>query len=87
MFDPASQYARGYKTAIASRPTDTAREACATDPEQLGEQLALLIDGASARSRVLDSDCFPTAAVIAAVLIDSAVPSVAPRQPAAPARS
>jgi len=74
---PASQYAREYKTAIAARLTETAREAGATDPEQLGEQLALLIDGASARSRVLDSDCFPTAAV----LIDSAVPSVAPQQP------
>src|SRR3978361_1403918 len=50
---PASQYARGYKTAIAARLTETAREAGATDPEQLGEQLALLLDGASARHRRL----------------------------------
>src|SRR3954447_19712176 len=53
---PASRYARDYKTAIATRLADTAREAGATDPEQLGEQLALLLDGASARTRVLDSE-------------------------------
>lgn len=72
---PASECARDYKKAVAARLTDTAREAGATDPEQLGEQLALLIDGASARTRVLDSDCFPTAAAIAAVLIDNAIPA------------
>lgn len=83
---PASQCARDYKTAIAARLAETAREAGVTNPEQLGEQLALLIDGASARSRVLDSDCFPTAAAIAAVLIDSAISSAALHQPAAPAR-
>lgn len=78
---PASQYARDYKTAIASRLTETAREAGATNPEQLGEQLALLLDGASVRTRVLNSDSFPTAAAIAAVLIDDAIPSPSPRQP------
>ncbi|MEU0795275.1 helix-turn-helix domain-containing protein [Amycolatopsis sp. NPDC005961] len=72
---PASQYARDYKKAIAARLADAAREAGATDPEQLGEQLALLIDGASARTRVLDSASFPTAAAIAAVLIDNAIPA------------
>lgn len=75
---PASRYAREYKTAIAARLTETAREAGATDPEQLGEQLALLIDGAAARTRVLDSDSFPTAATIAAVLIDNAIPASPP---------
>src|SRR3954451_11554078 len=85
---PASQYARDYKTAIAARLTETAREAGATDPEELGEQLALLLDGASARTRVLDSASFPTAAAIAAVLVDNAIPSpssaggVAQRSPA-----
>ena len=74
---PASQYARDYKTAIAARLTETAREAGATNPEQLGEQLALLIDGASARTRVLNSESFPTAAAIAAVLIDNAIPTAA----------
>ena len=72
---PASRYARDYKIAIAARLTEAAREAGAANPEQLGEQLALLIDGASARSRVLDDACFPTAAAIAAVLIDKAIPT------------
>jgi len=78
---PASQYARDYKTAIAARLTDTAREAGATDPEQLGEQLALLIDGASVRTQVLSSESFSTAAAIAAVLIDNAIPASSARQP------
>jgi hypothetical protein len=52
------------------------------DPEQLGEQLALLLDGASARSRVLSTDAFATAAAIAAVLIDNAIPR--PRRRSAP---
>ncbi|WP_399944014.1 hypothetical protein ACGH52_30805 [Streptomyces sp. BBFR25] len=71
---PASQYAREYKKAVAGRLADTAREAGAADPEQLGEQLALLIDGAAARTRVLNADAFPAAA-IAAVLIDNALPA------------
>ena len=77
---PASRYACDYKTAVAARLTETAREAGATNPEQLGEQLALLLDGASARTRVLNSESFPTAAAIAAVLIDNALPSPPPRQ-------
>jgi AcrR family transcriptional regulator len=71
---PAARYAREYKIAIAARLTETAREADAGNPEQLGEQLALLIDGASARTRVLNSESWSTAAAIAAVLIDSALP-------------
>ncbi|MDA0173974.1 TetR/AcrR family transcriptional regulator [Solirubrobacter taibaiensis] len=71
---PARLLARDYKQAFATRLTETAREAGATDPEQLGEQLALLLDGASARSRVLDTDTFGTAAAIAVVLIDNAIP-------------
>jgi AcrR family transcriptional regulator len=74
---PASQYARDYKTAVAARLTETAREAGATDPEQLGEQLALLLDGASARGRVLNTETFATAAAMATVLIDNAVPAAA----------
>jgi hypothetical protein len=77
---PASEYAREYKLAIAARLTETAREAGALNPEQLGEQLALLIDGASARTRVLNSESFSTAAAIAVVLIDNAIPASAPRQ-------
>jgi hypothetical protein len=67
-------------TAIAARLAETAREAGAVNPEELGEQLALLIDGASARTRVLNSESFSTAAAIAAVLIDNAIPASAPRQ-------
>ena len=70
---PARLFARDYKTAFAARLIATAREAGARDPEQLGEQLALLLDGASARSRVLNADSFATAAAIAVVLIDSAL--------------
>ena len=74
---PARIYARDYKQALAARLAETAREAGATNPEQLGEQLALLLDGASARSRVLDTSTFSTAAAIAAVLIENAIPTAA----------
>lgn len=74
---PASQYARDYKKAIAARLAETAREAGAANPEKLGEQLALLLDGASVRTRVLNAESFPTAAAIAAVLIDNAIPVTA----------
>jgi AcrR family transcriptional regulator len=74
---PARLLARDYKRAFAARLTETARQAGAVDPEQLGEQLALLLDGASARSRVLDTDTLATAAAIATVLIDAAIPAAA----------
>jgi AcrR family transcriptional regulator len=74
---PARVLARDYKLAFAARLAETAREAGATHPEQLGEQLALLLDGASARSRVLDTSTFAAAAAIAAVLIDDAIPAAA----------
>jgi len=73
----ARAYARDYKEAFAARLTDTAREAGATNPEQLGEQLALLLDGASAHSRVLNTETLATAAAIAAVLVDKAIPAAA----------
>ena len=74
---PARVHAGDYKKAFAARLTETAREAGATNPEQLGEQLALLLDGASARNRVLNTDTFATAAAIAAVLVDNAIPAAA----------
>ena len=74
---PARVYARDYKQALAARLTETAREAGATNPEQLGEQLALLLDGAAARSRVLNTSTFSTAAAIAAVLVENAIPTAA----------
>ena len=79
---PARVHARDHKKAFAARFTETAREAGATNPEELGEQLALLLDGASARGRVLNTDAFTTAAAIAAVLVDNAIPTAA-----APARA
>ncbi|UFS60418.1 TetR/AcrR family transcriptional regulator [Subtercola endophyticus] len=75
---PARLFARDYKKAFAVRLTESAREAGANDPEQLGEQLAMLLDGASARSRVLNADAFATAAAIAAVLVDNAIPATVP---------
>lgn len=74
---PARVLARDYKEGFAARLTEAARKAGATNPEQLGEQLALLLDGASARSRVLDTDTLATAAAIAAVLVDNAIPTAA----------
>jgi AcrR family transcriptional regulator len=74
---PARLYARDYKKAFAARLTDTAREAGVTNPEQLGEQLALLLDGASARSRVLNTETLATATAIAAILVDNAIPTAA----------
>ena len=71
---PARIYAREYKMAFAARFADTARGAGADNPEELGEQLALLLDGASVRSRVTNTEAFATAAGIAAVLIDNAIP-------------
>ena len=75
---PARVYARDYKRAFAARLTETAREAGAAHPEALGEQLALLLDGASARSRVLNTQTLATAAAIAAVLVDNALPAREP---------
>jgi AcrR family transcriptional regulator len=74
---PARVQARDYKLACAARLTEAAREAGATDPELLGEQLALLLDGASARSRVLDTETLETAASIAAALVADAIPAAA----------
>src|SRR2546423_878383 len=62
---PARQCAHDSKRAVAARFAETAREAGATNHDQLGEQLALLLDGAAARTRVLNTDTFPTAAAIA----------------------
>src|SRR3954463_643817 len=74
---PARRHARDYKEAFAARLTATAREAGATDPEQLGEQLALLLDGASARSRGLTPSPSPPPPAVAAVLIDNSIPTAA----------
>lgn len=80
---PARVRAREYKTSVAARLTETAREAGAADPELLGAQLALLFDGASARTRTLGTDTIPTAAGIAAALIEHAIAQTTPERPRA----
>lgn len=84
---PARGLAREYKKSVAARLTQTARAAGAADPELLGEQLALLLDGASARTRALGTDALPVAAGIAATLIEHAVTRGCPsgQLPATPA--
>jgi AcrR family transcriptional regulator len=77
---------RDYKSSVAARLAETAREAGAAEPEELGEQLALLLDGASARTRALNADAFHTAAAIAAALIERALPPDADPDPAGLAR-
>ena len=71
---PARVRVRDYKRAVAARLTETAREAGAADPELLGDQLALLLDGAAARTRTLNAETLPIAASIAASLVDRAIP-------------
>lgn len=78
---PGRVRAREYKESITDRLVHAAQECGATDPELLGQQLALLLDGASARTRTLGADASPTAASIAATLIEHAIPSTAPTHP------
>jgi AcrR family transcriptional regulator len=83
---PARVRTREYKMSVATRLTETAREAGAADPELLGEQLALLFDGASARTRALGTDTITTAAGIAATLIEQAIPQPARKRKSSGAR-
>lgn len=75
---PARVRARQYKQSVAARLVEAARQAGAEDPELLGEQLALLIDGASTRTRTLGANAMPTAAAIAAILIQDTIPQRPP---------
>jgi AcrR family transcriptional regulator len=75
--DPSSvvrMTASAYKQAVADRLTTIAREAGATHPELLGEQLALLLDGASSRTHVTGVETLPIATAIATTLVDAALP-------------
>lgn len=74
----ARRRARDYKVSVAAQFAETAREAGASEPEELGEQLALLLDGASVRTRATSTEALPVAASIAAALIDNAIPHAAP---------
>jgi len=53
---PGTRSRRDYKKAFAARLTDTAREAGATNPNSSANNWPLLLDGASARSRVLNTE-------------------------------
>jgi AcrR family transcriptional regulator len=71
---PVHQLTAAYKTEFARRLTALARQAGAHDPEELGEQLALLYDGAAARTMAFNSTRAGTHALsIAATLIDAAI--------------
>ncbi|MGI5255125.1 hypothetical protein [Actinacidiphila glaucinigra] len=63
-----------YKTEFARRPAALAREAGARDPEELGERLALLYDGAVSRSTALNATGPGAhARAIATALVDAAI--------------
>jgi AcrR family transcriptional regulator len=68
--------AADHKRAFARQIADLAREAGATEPEVLGEQLALLYDGGAARSMALNNVQAAASAArgIAIMLVDAAIP-------------
>ncbi|WP_407726471.1 TetR/AcrR family transcriptional regulator [Rhodococcoides fascians] len=70
---PAREVVRTYKLSVAQHFSALARMAGAHDPDVLGQQLALLLDGASIRTRALGVETLPIAAAIARELIDNAV--------------
>ncbi|MER7692719.1 TetR/AcrR family transcriptional regulator [Streptomyces sp. NPDC097610] len=78
----ARQLAAAYKKEFARRLTDIARQAGAADPETLGEQLALLFDGAAARGTALNSSHTGACArSIAESLVDAALGDIGPASP------
>ncbi|WP_328887348.1 TetR/AcrR family transcriptional regulator [Streptomyces sp. NBC_00316] len=71
---PVHRLAAAYKTEFSRRLATLARRAGARDPEALGEQLALLFDGAVARGTALNSNRpGESARSLAMLLIDTAV--------------
>ncbi|GAB2992399.1 TetR/AcrR family transcriptional regulator [Streptomyces pseudoechinosporeus] len=78
----AHQLAAAYKREFARRLTAIARQAGVADPETLGEQLALLFDGAAARGTALNSSHTAACArSIAESLVDAALAGVGPASP------
>ncbi|WP_406470480.1 TetR/AcrR family transcriptional regulator [Streptomyces sp. NBC_01615] len=78
----AHELAAAYKREFARRLTDAARQAGVADPETLGEQLALLFDGAAARGTALNSShTVACARSIAESLVDAALADVGPASP------
>jgi AcrR family transcriptional regulator len=71
---PAHRLVATYKRDLAKQLAEVAREAGARDPKLLGNQLALVWDGAAARAVALNSrETAAHARAIAAVLIDQAI--------------
>ncbi|MER7687469.1 helix-turn-helix domain-containing protein [Streptomyces sp. NPDC097610] len=78
----AHQLAAAYKREFTRRLTDVARQAGVADPECLGEQLALLSDGAAARGTALNgSHTGACARSIAELLVDAAHAEAGPASP------
>jgi AcrR family transcriptional regulator len=72
---PAHAVIHAHKRTILRLLTDTARQAGARDPETLGNQLAVLFEGATALATSLDDVApFDYARPVAAGLIDQAIP-------------
>lgn len=78
---PAAEVCDTSRAWVKTLFTDLVREAGATDPERLGQQLVLLYDG-SAVSAQMDSDrtAAGAARAVAALLLDAAVPAKLPRK-------
>ncbi|WP_338773948.1 TetR family transcriptional regulator [Nocardia vulneris] len=80
---PAHRYAATQKRRMVTRLTELLTALGVTDPRTLGEQLALLADGAASRSMVLDdAGCYDYARAAARALLDAAVPAEAEAEPA-----
>lgn len=73
--NPAHRYAAAQKRRMVSRLTELVAALGVPDPRTLGEQLALLADGAASRSMVLnDTGCSEYARAAARALLDAAIP-------------
>ena len=71
---PARRFVADHKRRFAQQATEIARDAGASDPEDLGEQLAILFDGASARSVALgDVTPYEQARAVAEILLNNAL--------------
>lgn len=71
---PVREFVAGHKRRFAQQAVEIAREAGAPDPQALGDQLAVLFDGASARAAALtDRAPYAQARAAAEVLIAHAL--------------
>ncbi|WP_428964765.1 TetR family transcriptional regulator [Micromonospora fluostatini] len=68
-------FARHQKLRVGERITQLLRDLGVEDPEELGEQLSILADGAASRAMVLnDASCVVRARAAAETLLDAALP-------------